>query len=311
MNAKTITAQFILALGLLGLFALVLSQQAENKTSTRLTRPDTPPPVVSVKPAAHYEFAGETVPFGKSFDLRERLDRELQIVAYRHSNTLDIIKLSGRYFPIFEDILREYDLPEDLRYIAVAESGLRHLSSPAGARGIWQFLKSSAEEYGLEISKDVDERLHVEKATRAACQKLKDLYKRFDSWILAAAAYNMGASALADAIEKQGSRSFFDLNLNDETSRYIFRILAYKDLFERPEAFGYRIKKDELYKPLNNYKEVKVNKDVPSWAEFVRQHSRGHKQKLSYRMLKVYNPWLISSGLKVKSGKTYRIRLPR
>ncbi len=307
MKPKATIAQFLLALGLLGLFALVMSQQQQGETQAfaKKHRPDTPPPVVSVKLAGQYDFAGENVPVNESFDLRERLDRELQIVAYRHSNTLDIIKLSGRYFPLFEDILREYGLPEDLKYIPVAESGLRHLGSPAGARGIWQFLKSSAEEYKLEVSEDVDERLHVEKATRAACQKLKDLHERFDSWILAAAAYNMGAAGLADAIQKQGSNSFFDLNLNDETSRYIFRILAYKDLFERPEAFGYRINPKELYKPLDRYREIKVNKDVPSWAAFAERHN------ITYRMLKIYNPWLISSNLEVKKGKTYLIKIPR
>ncbi len=294
-------------LGVLGILLLILSQQSKNEKEVFGIKrgASTPPPVVSVKPLSSYDFAGEQVAISSSFDLYERLDRELQIVAYRHSSTLDVLKLSGRYFPLMDRILREYNLPLDLKYVAVAESGLRHVSSPAGARGIWQFLKGSAEEYGLEVGKEVDERLHVEKSTRAACEKLRDLHDRFGSWVLAVAAYNMGASALRKALEQQGSHSFFDLNLNEETSRYFFRILAYKDLFERPEAFGYHLSKSEKYKPLDHYREVKVEKSVSSWAAFAERHNT------TYRLLKVYNPWLLSSSLEVSKGKTYVIKLPK
>ncbi len=296
--------RFLTALGVLGILLFILSQQSEKGAGVLARGKSSPAAVVSVKPLERYDFAGEEVVISSSFDLYERLDRELQIVAYRHSGTLDILKLSGRYFPVFDRILKEYDLPLDLKYLAVAESGLRHASSPAGARGIWQFLKSSAEEYGLEVGKEVDERLHVEKATRAACEKLRDLYERFDSWILAAAAYNMGASALNKALETQGSRSFFDLNLNEETSRYFFRILAYKDLFQRPEAFGYWLSAKETYKPLVAHREIKVKESVSSWAAFAERHHT------TYRLLKVYNPWLLSSSLKVPEGKTYVVKLP-
>ncbi len=305
--SQSFSFRFLVAVGIAGMLLLVLAQQNESVQGFGAGKSagEHPPMVVSVPLARSYDFAGEQIPVASSFDLRERLDRELQIVAYRHSSTLDILKLSGRYFPVFDRILKEYGLPADLKYIAVAESGLRHATSPAGARGIWQFLKSSAEEYGLEVNQEVDERLHVEKATRAACEKLRDLYERFDSWILAAAAYNMGASGLASAIKQQGSRVYFDLNLNEETSRYLFRILAYKDLFARPEAFGYRMSQKELYHPLDDYREIKIKESVLSWAEFAERH------KTTYRMLKVYNPWLLSSSLKVSGRKEYVVRVPR
>lgn len=302
-----VSSRFLLFLGVVAVVVLMLAQRDKAtqhggivKTGEAVVFPE----VASIPLAGHYDFAGETIPVDVSFDVRERLDRELQIVAYRHSSTLDILKLSGRYFPVFDRILREYGLPLDLKYIAVAESGLRHVSSPAGARGIWQFLKSSAEEYGLEVNKEIDERLHVEKATRAACEKLRDLYERFDSWILAAAAYNMGASGLASAMEKQGTRSYFEMNLNEETSRYLFRILAYKDLFERPEAFGYHLNPEDSYKPLDKYREIKVDQSVISWAKFAEKHNT------TYRMLKVYNPWLLTSSLKISGGKVYVVRVP-
>jgi membrane-bound lytic murein transglycosylase D len=251
-----------------------------------------------------FNFAGEPLPMD-NFDVRERLDRELIINSYRHSTTILNIKNAYKYFPVIEPILRENGVPDDFKYMAVAESDLQNATSWAGAKGIWQFMEAMAEHYGLEVNREVDERYHIEKATRAACEYLKDTRKRFSSWTLAAAAYNLGGTSLAREMENQRTGNFYDLNLNEETSRYPFRLVAIKEILNRPDDFGFHIEDRDKYSPLSNYKVVRVDKPIPNLGDFAKEHGT------SYRMLKVYNPWLRTYRLSNPSRKTYEIKIPR
>jgi membrane-bound lytic murein transglycosylase D len=250
-----------------------------------------------------FDFAGEPLPMEK-FDVRERLDRELTLNSYTHGTTLLNIKSMYRYFPLFEKILKEHGIPEDFKYAAVAESNLRNAVSPAGARGIWQIMAPTAQQYGLEINDDVDERYHPEKATHAACKLLNDYYRKFGNWTLTAAAYNIGGPRLAREKEAQMGDSFYDLNLNEETSRYIFRLVAIKAILAEPKAFGFLLDAEHGYPPLDQFKVVEVNQTIPSLAAFAK--ARG----ISYRTLKLYNPWLISTKLNNPGGKVYQIKVP-
>ena len=263
-----------------------------------------PQQIHSVELGKHYSFAGEELPM-KNFDVRERLDREFLVNSYYHSNTLLSIKMAYRHFPAIEKILAEEGLPDDLKYLAVAESSLLNAGSHAGAEGVWQFLEGTGKEYGLEINDEVDERYHLEKSTRAACQMFRKLHERFGSWTLSATAYNMGASRLAQTIEQQRSNSFFDLNLSSETNRYLFRIVAIKEILSRPADFGFYLERSQLYPPLEKYKTIEVNGPVDNWGDFAKEHGT------TYRLLKVYNPWLHSHKLTNKEKKTYEVRVAK
>ena len=253
-----------------------------------------------------FSFAGEIFPM-ENFDVRERLDRELLRNTYWHSNTLLNIKKAHKYFPVIENILAENGVPDDFKYLSVAESDLSNAVSPAGAKGFWQFMKKTGAYYGLEINSQIDERYHLEKATRAFCTYIKSDYKRFNnSWLMAAAAYNMGGTRLSKRIKEQRAKSYFDLNLNQETSRYVFRLVAIKEIMNNPRDFGFYASDHEKYQPLDpgNYKEIEVNYAVASWAKFAEKHNT------NYRMLKVLNPWLITPGMTNKSGTKYLVKVP-
>ena len=250
-----------------------------------------------------FYYAGEKVPT-ENFDVRERLERELLVSTYQHATTLLSLKKAARYFPLFDKVFKENGIPEDFRYMAVAESNLNNVVSSAGARGIWQFMESAAEYYGLEVTDEVDERYHPEKATQAAARFIKDHYKRFGNWTLAAAAYNVGGTRISKELQLQGVKSYYDLQINDETSRYLFRLLAYKELFEHPETYGYYLEKDEAYPPLSKYKVVEVKGAIPSLAQFAQDKGT------NLRMLKIYNPWLISSKLTNTAKKSYEVKIP-
>jgi hypothetical protein len=251
-----------------------------------------------------FAFAEERIP-SENFDALERLDRELTISSYLHSVILMNIKLANRYFPVIEPILEQNGIPADFKYLCVAESNLRMTTSPAGAKGLWQFMEAAGEAYGLEINTEVDERYHIEKSTEAACQFLLHLKKRFGSWTLAAAAYNMGENGLNRRIEDQFAKSFYDLNLNEETSRYVFRIMAFKAIMQNPEQFGFFVAPEHLYSPLSDYYTIHLEESIPNLAELALKHGT------SYRLLKVFNPWLIGSSLPNKSGKRYEVRIPK
>ncbi len=258
--------------------------------------------VKSVSLDKTFNFAGEEIPLNQ--DTRERLDREMLVNSYWQSSTLLNIKRAKKFFPVIEKILQEEKVPNDFKYLAVAESGLRNLRSSAGAKGYWQFMKAAAKDFGLEVNREVDERYHLEKSTRAACKYIKQLKERFGSWVNAAAAYNMGPTNFSKQLKAQKEKSYFDLNLGEETSRYVFRLVAMKEILNSPESFGFYVDVDQEYEPLGNTYNVLVEETIPDMGEFA------HQKGTTYRMLKYHNPWLIDSKLTVKKNK-YFIKIPR
>ena len=261
--------------------------------------------VRSINMSKTFTLCGERFPTATNQDVRQRLDAEILKNVYSHSSTILYVERANAYFPIIEPILEEEGVPTDLKYLAVAESGLAPVISSADARGVWQFMKATATSFNLEVNEDVDERYHVEKATRAACKYLKKEKQKLGSWILAMAAYNGGSSRISEQMASQRAKSFFDLNLMaDETMRYPFRIMAIKEVMENLDEYDYEIEQDHLYEPVTDYQLVEVNGPVASWGDFAKENG------ISYRQLKVYNPWLVSGKLANKEGKTYTIKLP-
>ena len=214
--------------------------------------------------------------------------------------------MANRFFPEIERILRQEGIPDDFKYLAVAESGLRNVRSSAGAKGYWQFLKATGKEYGLEINDEVDERYHLEKSTVAACKYLRKQKNKLGSWTLAAAAYNAGSRRIQDNMTQQGMNSYYDINLNEETGRYIFRILALKEIISNPTRFGYQIDESQKYAPHENLMNLSYDKAGTLDLKNVALNNR-----LSYRLLKVYNPWLLDSKITMTGRKEYLIKVPR
>ncbi len=248
-------------------------------------------------------FAGEEFPINR-FDYIEALDRELLSNVYFHSQTIRFIKLAPRYFSVIEPILRENGIPDDFKYLALAESGLNPRAvSPAQAVGLWQFVKNAAQQYGLEVGKEVDERYHVEKSTVAACKYLNEAYTKFGNWPLVAASYNAGLTGISRHLERQKADSYFDLLLADETSRYFYRIVALKLILENPEKYNFYISENEKY-PIVKTRDVEVNGPVSNLADFAKE------QGISYKLLKDFNPWLRENFLTNPTGKKYIIRIP-
>jgi hypothetical protein len=248
-------------------------------------------------------FAGDPVPLER-FDVKEALDRELIVNSYFHSQTIRLIKLAPRYFTIIEPILKEEGIPDDFKYLAVAESGLDpRAESYAGAIGFWQFLRGTAQDYGLEINGEVDERYNVEKATYAACDYLKDAYEKYGNWTMVAAAYNAGMRGVERQVERQKSTDYYDLLFVEETQRYVFRIIALKLVLENPERYNFIIGDEEKY-PIIPTKDVEVSGKVDDFADFA------HEQGINYKLLKDFNPWLRQTYLNNSSGKKYTIRVP-
>jgi hypothetical protein len=243
------------------------------------------------------DFAGEIVPLNNIL-VRENFDRELLINTYWHSSTILTLKRANRWFPVIVPILKEYNIPEDFKYLAMAESGLMNVVSPKGATGFWQFIESTGKIYGLEINKDVDERYHIEKSTVAACRYFKDSFEDYKSWTLVAAAYNAGNRRIMEIMEKQKAYNYYDLFLNEETSRYIFRITALKTIYEHPTKYGFYLRNADLYFqiPVEKIVSDRAISDLVAFAE---------ENKMSYKLLKEYNPWLRSNVLPNPSGKSY------
>jgi len=258
--------------------------------------------IVSMPMPDTLSFAGQGVPLD-IFYVREALDRELSVNTYWHSSTLLLIKKSHRWFPLFDTILRRYNIPQDFKYLCVIESGLSNVVSPAGATGFWQFMKGTAKDYGLEVDKDVDERYNVIKSTEAACQYLLKSYEKYNDWALVAASYNAGLSGINKQLERQQANSYFDLLLSDETTRYVYRILAVKLIFENPEEYGFYLEEDDFYQPIPVHY-VEVNGRIDNWADFAKEHG------ISYKLLKYFNPWLRDSDLRNRKKKTYQIAIP-
>jgi hypothetical protein len=248
------------------------------------------------------DFAGEQAPL-QITDVRERLDRELLINANLDATTLLIIKRANRAFPIIEPILAKYNVPDDFKYLAVIESGLVNAVSPAGARGVWQFMPQTAKENGMEVNEIVDERYHLEKSTEAACKYLLDAKAKFGSWTLAAASYNGGMNGVNKQIEMQKVTNYYDLLLNDETSRYVFRILALKEIMKSPAKYGFSVNTDELYVNLPS-KKIEIDSSINDLATFAKS------QGINYKILKIHNPWLRDKKLVNLSKKKYQIEIP-
>ncbi len=247
-------------------------------------------------------FAGEPMPLDL-FDVKESLDRELLSNAYFHSQTIRLIKLANRYFPQIEPILKKNLVPDDFKYLAVAESGLAQAVSPAKAVGFWQLLKGTALDYGLTVNTEVDERYHVGKSTQVACRYLIDSYKKYGNWTMTAASYNVGRRGVDRQINRQKKENYYDLLLNEETARYLYRVVAFKMIFEDPSAYGFNLSENDLYPEIPVYS-VEVDSAVADFADFAADHHT------NYKVLKYLNPWLRDNKMTNSRRKKYEILLP-
>lgn len=278
------------------------SVSSEKEESENIERIKDNYSIFSLSPPESFEFAGQKVPL-RDPEVYERFDRELHSNTYFHSNTILYFKKANRWFPVIEPILAKNKIPDDFKYLALIESGLQNVVSPAGASGYWQFMEKTAQEYGLEVNSQIDERYHMEKSTEAACKYLQDAYDKYGDWSLVAASYNSGMNRIDTELERQKTDNYYDLLLNHETSRYMFRILSVKQIFSKPENYGFHIRKTDLYMPLD-YSEVKVDSSIENLANFA------HENGISYKILKHFNPWLRQAYLKNESGKVYSLKIP-
>ncbi|WP_139958049.1 lytic transglycosylase domain-containing protein [Flavicella sediminum] len=259
--------------------------------------------IKALKIPNNLNFAGEPIPLNKE-DIRERIDREFLVNTYWQSNALLLIKRSHKYFPIIEPILAKNGIPDDFKYLAVIESGLQNVTSPAGARGFWQLMKETAKENNLEVNSNVDERYHLEKATQAACDYLKHSKELFGSWTLAAAAYNAGNTGVSRQLERQKVSNYYDLLLSDETQRYLPRIIALKEILTHASNYGFIYDNEDLYN-LEETKSVKVDSAISNIADFALKFNTNYKE------IKIHNPWLRENKLNNKTKVTYYIKVPK
>ena len=248
------------------------------------------------------DFSGEEVPTFMA-DVQERLDKEMITNMNYHTNTTLVIKRANKVFPIIEPILAKYGVPDDFKYLAVIESSLVNAVSPAGARGVWQFMPATAKEKGMEVSDEVDERYHLEKSTEAACKYLLVAKEKFGSWTLAAASYNGGMNGISKKMEEQQVDNYYDLLLTEETSRYVFRILALKEIMKNSDKYGFRIPNEALYYAIPT-KKIVIDSSITDLAKFAKT------QGVNYKILKIHNPWLRDKKLTVTTGKKYEIEIP-
>jgi len=258
--------------------------------------------VYSVLKPDNLKFSNELVP-NTSLDVWERLDKELLKNIYWQSNTLLYFKRANKYFPIIEEILAENNIPDDFKYLALIESGFEYTVSPSGAAGFWQIMKGTAREYGLEVNYAIDERYNLRKSTEAACRYLQKAYNEFGSWTMAAASYNMGINGVRRKIQKQETNNYFNLHLNDETSRYVFRIIVIKEIMENPRKYGFVFRENDLYS-YPQVKQIRVDSTINNLYSFAREHN------INYKILKKYNPWLRISKLPDESRRVYYIDVP-
>ncbi|PID59506.1 MAG: murein transglycosylase [Ignavibacteriae bacterium] len=298
---KIILSSFTILLVLLTVF-LLSSFSTSNNTFNKKRSDGSEITYSLPKIPKELNFCGEVVPT-YNFDVHERLEREFIVNTYWHSLTILTLQRANRWFPIIEPILEKYDIPNDFKYLAITESTLLNITSPAGAVGYWQFMKSAARDYNLEVNQEIDERYNIEKATEAACKYLLKAYEKYNSWTMAAASYNFGMNGIDRQIERQETNNYYNLVLGEETSRYVFRVIATKVILENPEDYGFFIEEEELHEPLETF-EVQVDSSVKSWAEFAK--SFGY----NYKILKFYNPWLRENYLTNKKKKTYKIKFP-
>lgn len=280
--------------------ALIGSSEVSEQHSAKS---EVPYCVTSPTVPTEVTFDGEKIDL-RRYDRRERMDREMNAFTYMHSTTMLLIKRANRYFPIVEPILKANGIPDDFKYLMVIESNLNNVArSPAGAAGLWQFMPATAREFGLEVNDNVDERYNIEKATVAACKYFKQAYAKYGDWMAVSAAYNAGQARISSQLEKQLASHAMDLWLVEETSRYMFRLLAAKEIFSNPQRYGFLLKREHLYPPIP-YKKVTVNTPIDNLDEYAKQ------QGITYAQLRDANPWLREHSLKNKSGKTYVLNIP-
>lgn len=292
---------FVLTAGMVLLVATT-GYSGEPGIDDMVTGSGEPFVVTGVEVPDQVRFAGEPVPLDL-FDVKESLDRELLSNTYFHSQTIRLIKLANRYFPQIEPVLRSNLVPDDFKYLVVAESGFSQAVSPAGAVGFWQLLKGTAQDYGLEVGKEVDERYHVSRATEAACQYLIASYQKYGNWTMTAASYNAGRRGMDRQIQRQKKENYYDLLLNEETARYLYRVLAFKLIFEDPASYGFHIPENDLYPLIPSYT-VMVDSTVADFADFAREHGT------NYKILKYMNPWLRDTKLTITGGRAYEVTIP-
>lgn len=293
MSKKGILKRVGLSLGIVVL-SLVFVYATKRDVITTTTKVDSKITAIN--------FAGEATPLYDS-EVAERLDREIVTNRNYHSSTTLIIKRANRVFPVIEPILKEYGVPDDFKYLAVAESALVNAVSRAGARGVWQFMPQTAKEKGLIVNSFVDERYHLVKSTQAACKYLLEAKEKFGTWTLAAASYNAGLAGVQKQLDRQEVENYYDLLLNEETSRYVFRILALKEIIENPSKYNFNFPEEELY-ALIPTKKIKVDASISNLVDFAKQHA------INYKILKTHNPWLRDKELKVYAGQEFYIEIP-
>jgi membrane-bound lytic murein transglycosylase D len=301
INKKILALPTLLAVGFLSFTTFTAATSCANiqEIQRDTFQMVSPPPIPE-----NLSFVGEKVPL-QNFDVKENLDREIMVNSFFHSQTIRYLKLAPRYFSIIEPILKQDSIPDDFKYLALAESGFDpRVISRAGAAGIWQFLKGTGKENGLEINEEVDERFNIEKATHAACKYLRSSYRKYGNWTLVAASYNTGRDNIDKFILKQKVKSYYDLYLVEETNRYVYRIMSLKLILESPEKYGFFVPDQEKY-PVIPFETVEIKGAIPDLATFAQ------KQGTNYKMLKMFNPWLRDSFLKNPTGKTYKILIPR
>ncbi|PZX12967.1 transglycosylase-like protein with SLT domain [Breznakibacter xylanolyticus] len=250
------------------------------------------------------DFCGEKVPLDR-YDVREGLDREIQVNAFWHSQTLLFIKRANRFFPIIEPILKQEGVPDDFKYLAVIESSLMvRAQSPAGASGLWQFMTETAKSYGLEVNKEVDERYHIEKSTAAACRYLKSAKQKLGTWTMAAASYNAGMAGVNKQLTLQKEEDYYNILFGEETGRYVYRILAVKEIMSYPDKYGFNLTESDLYAPITT-SSIEVSDAITNFADFAKQNGT------NYKTLKNLNSWLRDTKLTNLSKKTYQIKIPQ
>lgn len=298
MNLKKSTPYFLLVI----IFILGFTAYDTEQTTAFASKEDNAYKVYALQLPDSLHFASESTPLDAP-DIRERLDKELLVNTYWQSNMMLLFKRANKYFPIIEPILKEEGVPDDFKYLAVIESGLENVISSKGAKGFWQLMPATAKEYGLEVNSNVDERYHIEKSTRVASTYIKKAKERFGNWTLAAASYNRGMYGTDRLLENQLVENYYDLLLNSETSRYVFRILAVKEIMQNPKRYGFIFDEKDLYENIP-IRKIGLDTAIGNLAVFAK------KMEINYKILKIHNPWLIENHLNNKSRKFYEIELP-
>ena len=298
------TNSFVSFLAVLSFFFLLFSYPTQKLSEDKLHQKQFNEKynIFAINKPSNLDFGGEKVDL-KSEDIWERMDKELLKNIYWQSNTMLYLKRANKFFPIIEPILKAKNIPDDFKYLAVIESGLENVVSPSGAAGFWQILKSTAKEYGLEVNPAIDERYNLEKSTKVACEYLREAFEKFGSWTMAAASYNKGQNGISRLIEKQGTNNYYNLHLNSETSRYIFRIIAVKEILENPKQYGFIYREKDLY-VMPKYKTIEIDATISDLADFATANGT------NYKLLKQLNPWLRNTSLPDKSRRKYILKIP-